>query len=224
LTQLAALTGLDVSTSHRILKCLVDEEMIEQRAQGKVYALGSLSLELGLVAMQRSVLLNRAIPAMRAIAQETDDTVYLLVRSGDDALCMHREEGAFRIKTLMLDIGGRRALGMGAGGLHLLSALDDADIVQICERNRHALIECNSMTVNDMLILAREARQLGYGISRDRITNGVTGLGVNIPVSVGIPYAAISVVAISSRLTPERYDEVLRIIKRSIVKYFVTRS
>lgn len=149
--------------------------------------------------------------------------MYLLVRNGDDAICMHREEGVFGIKALTLDIGGRRVLGLGAGGLHLLSALDDSEVEKICERNKRALAECNGLAPGAMLNMAREARERGYGISRDRISKGVTGLGIIIPTAVGIPYAAISVVAISTRLTPDRYDEVLKAINRSIGKLLMDK-
>lgn len=223
LSQLAACAGLDVSTTHRILKCLANEELVERHAQDKIYRLGFLSLELGLIAMHRSPLLRRAIPAMRKIAEETGDTVYLLARNGDDAICMHREEGVFGIKALTLDIGGRRALGLGAGGLHLLSALHDSEVEQVCERNQRVLAACNGLTPRAMLNMARDARERGYGISRDRISKGVTGLGVNIPTSVGVAYAAISVVAISARLTPDRYDEVLKTINRSIGKLLMDK-
>ncbi|RJG06785.1 IclR family transcriptional regulator [Noviherbaspirillum cavernae] len=223
LTQLADLAQLDVSTTYRILKCLVEEGLIEQRMPDKAYALGLLSFEIGLAAMQRSPLLERAIPAMKAIAAETGDTVYLVVRSGDEAVCLHREEGSFPIKALMLEVGGRRALGVGAGGLHLLSSLADDEIEQVCARNRAAIAQFRGLSIAELRDMVRDTRERGYGVSRDRLTEGVSGIGVAIPNPDGTPYAAISVAAISSRLHPERYAEVVKVIQHAIARFLTER-
>lgn len=219
LVQLAELAGLDVSTTHRILKCLVEQGLLELRQPDRAYALGMASLELGLAAMQQSPLLERAIPAMKEIARQTGDTVYLVARSGDQAVCLHREEGSFPIKALMLDVGGRRVLGAGAGGLHLLSILDDREVEAIYARNAEAFMQFRGLSLESVREMVADARQCGYGVSRDRLTEGVSGVGVAIPVAGGTPYAAISVAAISTRLGPERYDEVVASIRQAMEKY-----
>jgi DNA-binding IclR family transcriptional regulator len=219
LMQLAELANLDVSTTYRILKCLVEQRMIEQRTPDKAYALGLLSFELGLAAMQRSPLLERAIPAMKAIARETGDTVYLVVRSGDQAVCIHREEGTFPIRALVLDVGGRRALGLGAGGSHLLSSLSDEEVAGICERNKTAFAQFRGLSVGDVREMVKDTRKRGYGVSRDVLTEGVSGVGVSIPNGDRNPFAAISVATISSRLNPEKYEEVAGCIRAAISKH-----
>jgi len=58
------------------------------------------------------------------------DTVFLVIRQGDYCLCLHREEGHFPVKVFTTDVGGRRLLGLGAGGLALiaLGRVDDATL------------------------------------------------------------------------------------------------
>jgi len=57
---------------------------------------------------------------LRAFAEEVGDTVYLVVRSGMEAVCLERIEGPSPVRVLTLDSGSRRPLGLGAGGLAIL--------------------------------------------------------------------------------------------------------
>ena len=72
---------------------------------------------------------------MQRLARMSGDTVFLVIRQGDHCLCLHREEGPFPVKVFTTDIGGRRLLGLGAGGLAIMARLPDAEVLRIYERN-----------------------------------------------------------------------------------------
>lgn len=65
---------------------------------------------------------------MQRLARRTDDTVFLVVRSGDYGHCLHCEEGSYPVKALVLQVGGMRILGIGSAGVTLLSALPDDEV------------------------------------------------------------------------------------------------
>jgi len=48
--------------------------------------------------------------------------VFLIVRSGDDAVCADRAIGSYPVKTSVVDVGTRRPLGLGGGSLAMLTA------------------------------------------------------------------------------------------------------
>ena len=100
-----------------------------------------LGIELFLLAgaAQQFSLRNQFRTALERIASETGDTVFLLIRSGNDALCIDRVEGKFPIRTIMIDIGARRPLGIGAGSLALIAFLPDAQFEVILSANASAL-------------------------------------------------------------------------------------
>lgn len=77
LVDLAANLGLERSTAHRILQCLVYEDMVAEKNPGNRYVLGPLAFELGLAAGKRFNLADLFRPHLRAITEETGDVAFL---------------------------------------------------------------------------------------------------------------------------------------------------
>jgi hypothetical protein len=107
LTDVGRLTGLGKATAHRLLAGLVAHGLAEQDESGRFF-LGKRVLSLAAAAANRFGLARLATPLLAEIAQKFEDTVYLSLRSGDEAVCIGRFEGAFPIKTLTLALGESR--------------------------------------------------------------------------------------------------------------------
>ena len=187
---------------------LVDQE----RGTGRFY----LSLKLigwAMGAVDRFGLARLVGPALGRLSQRTQDTVYLSLRSGDEAICIERREGSFPIKTLTLRVGDRRPLGVGAGSLAMLAFLPDDEVERVlgalsAEQSRFGLDE---MTMRDMIA---SSRQLGYTLNDERLIQGMSAVGVPIRRPNGQPFAALSVAAISSRLQLPRRDSIVASLRQ----------
>ena len=94
LSELSRDAGLNLSTTHRLLAVLAAEGLITHDASSKRYHLGIELYHLGSAAYQYTVR-ERFRATLEKIAHETGDTVFLLIRSGDDALCIDRVEGSY---------------------------------------------------------------------------------------------------------------------------------
>ena len=216
LVELAQQCRLERPTAHRLLKALDAEGLVARDARTRHYTLGTLVHELGLSAGHRPGARDRCGPAMRAVAERTGDTVFLTMRSGLDSVCIDRTEGAFPIKTLTLDIGTRRPLGIGAGGLALLAALDDAEVESIIAANAWRLAAYGGMRAPALAEMVRRARRLGYALNDRQATPGAMSVGMAVPSPPGTPTLAISVGAIASRMQPARQGEIAKILKSEI--------
>ncbi|MGO4581497.1 IclR family transcriptional regulator [Cupriavidus sp. 2TAF22] len=208
LTQLAARAELPHPTAHRVLRQLVHERLVARNDELKRYRLGPLAYELGIAASTMYDLRDPCDDAMRTLASTTNDTVYLVVRSGVEAVCVHRIEGSFPIRALILDVGSRRPLGIGAGGLAILAATDEAE--------RSAIIECIAAR---MCVTGRQAppdlesachatRERGFSVIHDRVNLGVTAVGLAFGDSNGRPLGALSVSALSHRMPAQRIERI----------------
>src|SRR5256885_2045937 len=100
LSELAEKSGVPHPSAHRILKQLIAERLVVHDAQTHRYRLGPLAFELGLAGSMLHDIRDLCEPAMAALSRETEDTAYLVVRSGFEAVCLHRLEGDFPIRTL----------------------------------------------------------------------------------------------------------------------------
>jgi DNA-binding IclR family transcriptional regulator len=210
-------SGLPTSTCFRMLQRLEVEGLVSRDELTRKYHLGPLLYELGLLAEPSYRLSDLCDSAMAVIADRTQDTVYLSERRGLEAVCTNRALGDFPIKALTLDVGIRRPLGVGAGGLAILAALPDAEAEAIIDANGHRYSRFASFDVDFLRAEVKVARDRGYAFLDSAVTPGTAALGVAFPVAQGHrPIAALSVAAISSRLNGERLVEVARVVQQQI--------
>ena len=200
LQALVASTGLDRTTTYRLLGSLVQTGLVA-RDERKLYRLGLEAMQLGLATMSRVPILEKCRPMMIRLARRTEDTVYLVVRNGDFAHCIHYEEGAFPIKALVLQVGGLRLLGVGSAGTALMATLSDEEIESFYARQRADLAPERSLA--QIRRQVAQTRRRGYACTDNLVAEGVSGVGVYFEVTPGT-YAAISVGAIRSRMLEER--------------------
>ncbi len=203
LSDVALQTGLGKATAHRLLSALVDAGFVAQSPETRRYHLGYEIVRLGQLAT-RYDMGELARPALLRLARETGDTVFVSIREGLDALCLEREVGDFPIKTLTLNAGDRRPLGVGAGSLALLAFLDEEEISEIIASNTARLKIYPRFGPEDLSTLVKQTRERGYSFNEGRIVTAMCAVGVPVFDPRGRVIAAISVAAIRERMDPER--------------------
>lgn len=208
LTEISHQAGIPHPSTHRVLGQLIAEGLVQCLAETRRYRLGSLVFELGLAGSTLHDIRDLCQEPMDAVSAETEDTVYLVMRSGFEAVCMHRIEGSFPIRTLVLQVGSRRPLGVGAGGLAILSAFEPEERDQIIQRVTPALAAYRKLSAKALTEASIQARESGMAVIRDVVTLGVTGVGVPFSSPTGQPVGALSVAALSQRMTPRRVQRI----------------
>ena len=204
LTEIAARSDLPHPSVHRILRQLMAERLVTHDAESRRYRLGPLAFELGIASSTMYDLRNVCESFMSELAVETEDTIYLVVRGGIDAVCMHRLEGAFPVRTLTLEVGSRRPLGVGAGGLAILAAMEDASRAEIIEHVAPKLRAFGNLTRQALVEACAQTREQGAAIVENKVTLGVSAIGMPFRDSMGHPIGALSVAALTQRMTSTR--------------------
>src|SRR5581483_8105304 len=95
------------------------------------------------------------------IADATGDTVFLQLRTGNESLCVDRRLGSYPVKTLVVDVGTHRPLGIGAGGLAILAASPAEEAERILRANAAQFPLYGTKTA-EVLKAVRAARRLGH--------------------------------------------------------------
>ncbi|HSV47846.1 MAG TPA: IclR family transcriptional regulator [Ramlibacter sp.] len=208
LTDLAGKSALPHPSVHRVLKQLTAERLVEHNPESRRYRLGPLTFELGLAGSTMFDIRDLCEPSMKTLAAFTADTVYLVERSGFDAVCVHRLEGSFPIRTLVLDVGSRRPLGVGAGGLAVLAAIEEEERGEIIERVAPSLGAFGGLTAQALARACESTRDAGASVIKSTINLGVTAVGVAFRDPMGQPLGALSVAALSQRMSKQRTQEI----------------
>jgi DNA-binding IclR family transcriptional regulator len=150
---------------------------------------------------------------MEDIHRALEETVYLTIRRGDDAVCIERIEGV-HIRSMFLQLGGSMPLHLGAGPRALLAHLPRADWVQYLAAAKLApLTPASPSTKGQVLELLEETLRMGYAISDEDVTLGIASVGAPIFDSTGGVAAAISVGGLTALvLGDQRRDQVIELV------------
>ncbi len=202
-------SGLSKPTTHRLLQQLIESGLVMQGGQ-RLYQLGAGAFELGISASRSFPLRDIASPVLDEIARITGDTVFLVVRSGIDALCIDRKMGSYPIKVETVEPGHRQSLGMGASGLAVLSFLPQ-DEQESCLLEMERSLKLKPQGDLTMEVIRRhiaESKPRRWALMTQlALLPGVTGVGVPVFDAQKRPFASLTVGAISLRMTEQRIRE-----------------
>ncbi len=213
LSDLVANSGLPHPTVHRLLKELIAGGLLTQDRE-KCYRLGHFSYELGLAASSRYGLKELCRPYIKAVAEETGDTAFLMIRSGEDSFCLDRQEGIFPVKVLPVEVGHRRPLGVGGGGLAILSFLPEEERELILQKIAPSLGLYSGLTPEILRERIQDARTHGYAVISNYAVADVTSIGQPIFDRYGNVVAAVSVSGITPRMQNDRQTMIVACLKR----------
>ena len=211
--------GLNKTTAHRILSALVASGFLREVDRTGAYGIGREAEIIGWVGRSRQSIRSVAQHSLSRICQETGDTVFLSVRSGVESVCIDRQEGSFPIKTLTLDIGSRRPLGVGSGSLALLSACRRDEIDDLLMKTQPLLVDYPRLTLELLRGQVLETTLQGYSFNDERVMPGMSAVGVAVLDAEEMPVAALSVAAITARMAPERRDMIVSLLKNEAVAF-----
>ncbi len=203
LTDIVLQSGLNRPTVHRILRVLVEEGAVEQDAQTRRYMIGQEVSLLGLARTARTPVRAVAEPYLQHIAEKAGDTVFLTIRSGFDSICVDRKTGNYPVKVLSIEIGARRPLGVGVGGLVLLACLPAAEAAAIIKANAQRLA-LHGLTTAKLAERVRTTRAKGFAFTEVGVVPGTKALAVPVFGPAGEAVGAISVAAIAGRIPTAR--------------------
>lgn len=206
LVDIASLAALDRSTTHRLLQRLLQERMLS-RDPVRGYRLGPLLYEFGLAALPDTNLREIGREPLRELAQATGDTVFLVLRSGFETVCLDRISGHFPIQTMTRTEGDRHPLGVGAGGLAILAALEDDDL-DIAIRAVAPQLDSYRLTQATLRTAVTTTRERGFAVDEGTAALDVTAVGRVIRDRTQTPIASVFVASIRSRMTATRQREI----------------
>ncbi|MGV7214945.1 IclR family transcriptional regulator [Bradyrhizobium sp. UFLA05-112] len=214
LTNAAETAGLTPASAHRLLRMLIDEGLVEQDGRSKYYRLSIEFFALAARAGNPGNLREVCRPTLLRLSAALGDTVFLLVRSGYDAVCLDRCEGPVPIRSFTGDIGGKVILGVGQGSMAILAHLPEAEREEVIRFNLPRLL---NFGLFDEVFFRNEidrVRENGYAARGTGLLPGMAGVAVAILDRERRPLAAISIGSTVERLNSERLPIVVQVLRR----------
>ena len=116
------------------------------------------------------------------------------------------------MRAFNLDIGTRRPLGVGAGGLAILSAMPNDQIREAIKANGNRFAAYDGLTVRQLMRMVRTAQARGFAV-HDGSTSNARAIGVPIYDLQGSAIAAISVSAHVQRMPESCWPKLVALLR-----------
>ena len=213
LKDVAAAAGCGPSTAHRALRDLIAEGFVEQVAEGNRYRLALDFFILAAGVGQREGLRDLARPCLLRLSVTLNDTVFLLVRHGYDAVCLDRVEGPFPIRSFTGDIGGRVPLGIGQASLAILAHLPEAERDAVIAFNIPRMRDSGFLDEADLRSAISAAREQGWVITHGEIEPNTYGLAVPVHRPPPSPPTCINLISHREDVVMRGKDAVIKAAK-----------
>ncbi|MGO4326894.1 IclR family transcriptional regulator [Cupriavidus sp. 2TAF22] len=167
-------------------------------------------------------LATRLQPVLRHISEITEDSAFAVVRDGAQSHCIARQIGTFPVQVLIVQVGRRQPLGVGAAGLALLASLPEHEAAAMIAANAATLGSYGGMTPERMQLLLKATRERGWSVVGNHVATDTLGVGIAIPATGGVPLAAISVAAPLARMQRQRQTYIIKTIQDALGKLLPT--
>lgn len=207
---------LSRATLHRLLASLVGHGVVDHDTRARRYYLGSKLNLWAMTAMPFFDFRDIYAPVMSDLVATTGDTAFLTRRVGDENICLARESGSFPVKAFVLDVGVRRPLGLGAGGMAILAATRPTEADEILARNSAAFVAAGA-NPDDIARQVADAREIGH-VQRNIGDLGVRTIAMAIYDSSGQPAASLSVSTIMERMAGPHLNMVIDALGRAVAE------
>ncbi len=204
LAEVSKLSGLNKTTTHRLLRALQSEGLIDRNALSARYSLGAVLMALGVQALASSDLRRRVRPLLKLLAHESGETATLEVPIEDSMLVLDEVTGR-HVMGAGGHVGTRWPLHATSTGKAVL-AFDDCGLERLptsmMPLTRKTLVHKNSF--RPQLV---DIRRRGYAEAVDELEDGFTAVATVIRGALGDVQGALSICGPTQRLTSARRAE-----------------
>jgi len=214
-TELTERLGYPKSSLHGLLRTLVDAGWAGFDEQTRQYSLGIRTLSAGNAYGRSLGLADRALPYMRRIRDELNETVQLAVLDGVHNVYVAKVDGRQAL-ALASAVGRRLPAHTTALGKVLLAGLSDTDLHR---RYRGVVLSAyTEHTITSLPALLDELRQVrrrGHGADTEEYTVGVRCVAVPVRDTGGQVVAGMSVSVPTIRFRRELRTRALDLLREA---------
>jgi IclR family transcriptional regulator, KDG regulon repressor len=212
LSEVIEAVNLPKTTVFRLLSSLVESDFCEFDPQTGKYSLGFALVRLADIRRWQSNVHDVAIPVMREIRNQANETVILSVRSGDFRVHIDFVEGLHPMRR-MADLGVRAPLYAGAASKVLLAGMNDEEIKAYLDRTEFTAFQKTTITDKDLLWREiRTIRKRGFAESKGELFPGGGALAAPLKDFSGTTVAVMDILTPEHRYTTEHRERCIALL------------
>lgn len=219
LTELSLQANLHVSTTHRLLSALISNGYVRKVEGTGYYELTLKLFEVGSRVANSMNLLSVSRPALEQLTKQTQETVHLVARDGNEVVYLCKEEAVSSVVRTGSYVGLRNPMYCTGVGKCILAFLPEQEVKEIWEQSDIVPHTENTITrYEDLVSVLAQVRKQGWALDCEEHEVGISCIAAPIFDYTGRPIGAVSISAPSGRLLPEKKEEYVAAIQQTARK------
>ncbi|MGE5374686.1 MAG: IclR family transcriptional regulator [Bacteroidota bacterium] len=214
ISDIAQAVGLHKATAHRIVTTLVNYGYLERVEDGQKYRLGLELPNLGYKVLRRMDLRREAVPFMKQLVAEWDETCDLSIFDQGEVFYIEIVRGT-RALTISAAVGQRLPAHATASGKLFLAHLPDDQLDAILSHPMKAYTEKTVTSPEELRAQLAEIRARGYSVDCEEFEHGVCAIAAPIFNRSGDVIAAIGGPSPMSRMTPDLIEQIAEAFQKA---------
>ncbi len=162
ISRLSERLGMNKTSVFRLLATFENRGYVEREESSGKYRLGISAYEIGQKFLSRNTLLRKARPVMERLVRECNESIYLVVRRGEEVLFLDQVDTAQQVKIVSL-VGKRYPVADTCAGKLMLAHGDPAE-------------NGSQIAKADLL----KFQQQGYCFDTGRLGDGIASIAVPV--------------------------------------------
>ena len=208
IADLASRTGVPRSSVHRIVRALVEEELLTQDADSRRYERSLGVAELGAGTLRANGIRNASRPVLLETRSRTNESVHLGVLEHLDVVIIDTADSHYFVREVTVP-GQRLPAHAVSTGKVLLAHQGEVALRRWLERGPLPGFTAHTLTDPELLLEElRQVRAQGYAVSVGELEDGIAGVAAPIFVRGWTVAAAVSVGGPLARFAQHR-DELV---------------
>ena len=198
LTEIAQDLGLQAGTVHRLLRGLVDLDLLRTLAGSKSYVAGPRLRNLLHMTLDRAEYPGLAQSVLDRLVDEFGETAHLARLNGDcaESVLMKRPLGSDRS---FVQPGRRLPLHAAASGKAILAFQDEGFIARYLALPRIRYTECTKVGEGEIRREMTRIREEGMAVCENELDAGVLSYGHPVPVGDGHVLYSVGITGLADR-------------------------
>ncbi|MDV6247080.1 IclR family transcriptional regulator [Rhodococcus opacus] len=202
-TRIAEELELTPGTAHRLVRALLAEGYVARDPAADSFYLGNTAILLGQAA-QRALGVERARTMLEHLNAETDESINLVIRHGDQSLIIMRIQSTLPLRFEQHP-GDRYPLYSTASGKAILAFAEDRDeYLKSLPKRLSPLTPSTLKTPASLASELRAIQQRGYSIDNEEAFEGVLCVAAPVLGPSGAAHAAVGIQAPMVRMRGDR--------------------
>lgn len=205
-TEIGTHLGFPLSSTHALLKTLVNRGYLVMDPASRAYRLGARLFEVGNRYLEHLSVVDVAREPMRLMRELCDETISLGVFDGDRIVLVRKNESS-RALRIGNPLGTRLPVHASAMGKAILAAWPEAEVLAFLKDEvLEAATPHTQTSRSSLLSILEEVRETGVAYDREESTEGVYAVAASLAEGKGRATASLAIVVPSVRARGAAWD------------------